>query len=898
MSSTTLPGRGARAPATHATSLPQPRLLTDLAGFARAARDWDTLLAAAGHDEPYLTHHWLSAWYAHLGGGARPWIAVLADAGGWLAALPLARRVERWRGLPLRVLCLPVNQESGNLRGTLLARGATAARAAAAHALLAWLLARRDWDVLRLDGLDAATPGYAALWQALASLAPRRGAWRIVGSLFHLDSGTTPDPAAWLAGRDRNFRRHLREARNRLRATPALSFGSAWGATGLEQACALDARGTKAGRAGVVGLTGPVAAFYRAVVAGCDARAETGAGAGTGTGTAAGTGTGTRCRVDLLHLAGQPVAALTSLTRGRTVLLWHITHLACARAFSPGRLLVANCVDRVLASPRTRLDFNGRTGFVATWSDHAAPVIACPVYAPTLRGRLLHLREQVLPELLRPLRGRWPRAGLLPDPVRARADHVPGETPGEAPPATPEPEVEPVAPEPEIEPTPPAPEQAPEPPEEVPEVRPPGSPAAATAPGSPPAAGLPGALHGRPLYTCQDGRSALAAGLPALGLPAGCGILFPAYHCGAEAAVLERQGYQLQLYRVRRDLTVRTADLAAACNATTRALYLIHYLGLVQPLAPLRAFARAHGLAVIEDCAQALYSRYRHDTRDARDTRHARHAPSAAHADPAGGDGDTSGGAQPDEPVGARADLALYSLYKFIDLAEGGALLLRDARLPAPPALDRRGRAVVQLRAVARRARGDLGWGAAARSCLASVVARLGARHSNVDGAPRALHPAEQARLARADHAAIAMRRRANFARLAALCARRTLLTPLRATLAPGEVPLLFGVCTDHHEELCYQLRRHDIEAGLHWSTADSRFDLCGHADTVWLKTHLVVLPVHQSLDASAFARIAAALDACAPVATRAATVTNPAAGPRGGSAGVTPVTTGTDDAA
>jgi len=150
-----------------------------------------------------------------------------------------------------------------------------------------------------------------------------------------------------------------------------------------------------------------------------------------------------------------------------------------------------------------------------------------------------------------------------------------------------------------------------------------------------------------------SGRVALHQGLKRLGLPPGSTILVPAYFQGTEIDTLLRAGYKLSFYRVQPSFEVDLKDAATKITSKVKALYVIHYFGLPQPLEAIEQFAKDHGLKLIEDCALALFSR--------------------------------SG----EVPLGSRGDLSIFSVYKTVPLPHGGYGVLKGEgafeELPAPP---------------------------------------------------------------------------------------------------------------------------------------------------------------------------------------------------------------------
>src|SRR5205823_6634957 len=96
-------------------------------------------------------------------------------------------------------------------------------------------------------------------------------------------------------------------------------------------------------------------------------------------------------------------------------------------------------------------------------------------------------------------------------------------------------------------------------------------------------------------------------------------------------------------------LTLDLQDLSAKLRARPGPVLAIHYFGFGQPdIEPLAGLCRRAGVALIEDCAHALFSR--HTGRE----------------------------------LGEFAPLAVFSLRKTLPLLEGGALKM-NAPFDAPP---------------------------------------------------------------------------------------------------------------------------------------------------------------------------------------------------------------------
>lgn len=109
-------------------------------------------------------------------------------------------------------------------------------------------------------------------------------------------------------------------------------------------------------------------------------------------------------------------------------------------------------------------------------------------------------------------------------------------------------------------------------------------------------------------YVCgvNSGTDALILALMALGVGPGDEVVTQANTFYATAAAIRFVGAQLVLVDAdEKTFLIDSAQLAAAVTPRTRVLMPVHLYGKPTPMEPILALAKRHGLAVVEDAAQA-----------------------------------------------------------------------------------------------------------------------------------------------------------------------------------------------------------------------------------------------------------------------------------------------------
>ena len=142
-----------------------------------------------------------------------------------------------------------------------------------------------------------------------------------------------------------------------------------------------------------------------------------------------------------------------------------------------------------------------------------------------------------------------------------------------------------------------------------------------------------------------SGTSALEMAAALCGLQPGDEVILPSYTFSSTATAFVGRGARLKFIDIRPDTMNMDEKLVeAAITPKTRAIVVMHYAGVACEMDAIMDIARAHGLLVVEDAAQAVMSSYKGCA------------------------------------LGAIGDFGCYSFHetKNYSMGEGGAILIRD----------------------------------------------------------------------------------------------------------------------------------------------------------------------------------------------------------------------------
>ncbi|WP_317201012.1 DegT/DnrJ/EryC1/StrS family aminotransferase [Janthinobacterium sp.] len=359
--------------------------------------------------------------------------------------------------------------------------------------------------------------------------------------------------------------------------------------------------------------------------------------------------------------------------------------------------------------------------------------------------------------------------------------------------------------------------------------------------------GAPSILALDGLAYTTSARAGIGNALRLLGVGAGDEVLIPAYHCAAMVEPALWLGARPVFFRLRADLGVDLADIAAKLGPRSKALLVPHYFGFPQDMTRIRAFCERRGLALIEDCAHALF------------------------------------GSHAGQPLGSFGDFAVASPWKFLPLHDGGCLRARDPR--HRPAL-RHGGLPFQLKAGLNLlehafAHGRLG---GLRRALAPALAlkdalwrraKAGGMAGAANGAPDSAAGGEQFEAAWVDTrmslvsrlllARLGLRRvielrRSNYLRLEQACRDLPGCSPLFAALPDGVVPYVFAlrVAAAAAPAAAAELNRRGVPVIRFGERLWPGVDAATCAVAAELSHCLLQFPIHQELTPSELARMSA----------------------------------------
>jgi len=312
-------------------------------------------------------------------------------------------------------------------------------------------------------------------------------------------------------------------------------------------------------------------------------------------------------------------------------------------------------------------------------------------------------------------------------------------------------------------------------------------------------------------------------------------VLVPDYHHGNEVRAIRAVGAPIRFYTIRRNLQPDIEELEQMCEDDVRVLYIIHYLGWPQPVEEIAALCRRRGILLVEDCALSLLSEVN------------------------------------DKPLGSFGDYSIFCLYKTLPVPNGGLLVQNRnvfpdlIRMPlnscGPSSVVSRS-AELMLERLRCHANGFGEALFALKRTLGGVSRGLGAQrvpigNSGFDWSHLNIRASAFSNflLQQFDYREICQRRRDNYVYLAnQLDGKATALFP---SLDEGVCPLFFPILVREKQAAAHRLWEQGIGAVEFWNEGDSEAVGDRFSHSLYLRKHVLELPIHQDVSSAQLEHIA-----------------------------------------
>lgn len=329
------------------------------------------------------------------------------------------------------------------------------------------------------------------------------------------------------------------------------------------------------------------------------------------------------------------------------------------------------------------------------------------------------------------------------------------------------------------------------------------------------------------------GRSAVYWAFQGMGLAEMTPAWFPSFHCGVEVEAAANAGFDVRFYRVREDLQVDQDDLEKKLRSRPGPVLVIHYFGFPQPeIHRVAELCRAMGVALVEDCTHALFSR-------------------------AGS-----------VPLGDFGPIAVFSLAKTLGLCCGGALKVDISKFRSwvgreftAPAKTRPAPEVYRIlvkdgvrRLVGpsttdlyRRIRYGAGSKNNGQPSIAANQEDIVYELQRPDYRTGLAWPSRQV-IKKAFPSQISERRTENYSRLAGHLADVPGMRPVFSRLPEGTCPLVLPIWVEDRDELENQLQKLGVHCYVFGLWRYPLLSVDAYPEARRARRHILGLPVHQYL--------------------------------------------------
>jgi predicted N-acyltransferase len=312
--------------------------ITDFDSFLELKPSWDTLVANAGVDHPFVTHEWIRAWWESFSGARTLHIVVAREGNTVVGIAPMLEETERFYGFKLRKLAFIWNNHVPRCDFIVAER-----RLDVYRALWQYIEAEaKHWDLLLLPQVPEGSPTLTGLKELAAASGFLVGLWSSDSSPYVPISGTWEN---YFESLPRKHRSNLQSRTALLSGLGKVELEHLSGDTGdigtaLDEGFQIEAAGSN----GAVGNT---------VL--CDARVRT-----FYSKLAKTPGIKNSVRLHFLRSGSKRIAFDYSLHYANSMYLIKGGHLPEYTAYSPKNILASMNIENCFRQGLQRYDFLGK----------------------------------------------------------------------------------------------------------------------------------------------------------------------------------------------------------------------------------------------------------------------------------------------------------------------------------------------------------------------------------------------------------------------------------------------------------------------------------------------------------------------------------------------------------
>src|SRR3989339_1919431 len=352
--------------------------ITTVEGFLALESVWNRVVEKCSNENLCLTFEWFTSWLAGFGGGKNLFVLVIRKDGVIIGFAPLMITHTRYRNLPASEVGFIQNDYSPSSDFIIYEN-----QAEAISAVIDYLLALQNWDVISLRNMPKDSPNYPALVQTLAQKGIIYGTGPGLSSPF---IRIQTDWETFMASRTRKFRKAIRNKMNRIKK---------WGAYEIKTIDTIDDNGSVLEHIFAISKNSWKADYDKDIVSNDNnmrfftALSKTAARKGW-------------LKIWLLNVDGKPVAYEYHLAyKGRLHAL-RSDYDRSYRLSSPGSILDMHIVENAFSGHVREYDMCGSSDFYKlNWTSDIREHARILIFRDTVYGRMLYFLEFKVISLLK-----------------------------------------------------------------------------------------------------------------------------------------------------------------------------------------------------------------------------------------------------------------------------------------------------------------------------------------------------------------------------------------------------------------------------------------------------------------------------------------------------------------